>query len=105
MEFSRQEYWSGLPFSSPRDLPNAGIGPGSPSLQADSLPMSYQGSPGNINILANVVRCLLLFLKSPFNNQQVLVAQKERKLKFGLNSEIMLHFSSFSYSKFHMVLQ
>ena len=45
------------------------------------------------------------FLKSPFNNQQVLVAQKERKLKFGLNSEIMVHFSSFSYSKFHMVLQ
>ena len=38
MEFSRQEYWSGLPFSSPGDLPGPGIEPGSPPLQADSLP-------------------------------------------------------------------
>ena len=38
MGFSRQEYWSGLPFPSPGDLPNPGIEPGSPALQADSLP-------------------------------------------------------------------
>ena len=38
MEFSRQEYWSGLPFPSPGDLPNPGIEPGSPALQADTLP-------------------------------------------------------------------
>ena len=38
MEFSRQEYWSGLPFPSPGDLPNPGIEPGPPSLQADTLP-------------------------------------------------------------------
>ena len=37
MEFSRQEYWSGLPFPSPGDLPNPGIEPGSPALQADTL--------------------------------------------------------------------
>ena len=37
MEFSRQEYWSRLPFLSPGDLPNPGIKPGSPALQADSL--------------------------------------------------------------------
>ena len=36
MEFSRQEYWSGLPFPSPGDLPDLGIGPESPGLQADS---------------------------------------------------------------------
>ena len=36
--FSRQEYWSGLPFSSPGDLPNPGIKLKSPTLQADSLP-------------------------------------------------------------------
>ena len=36
VEFSRQEYWSGLPFPSPGDLPNPGIKPGSPSLQAVS---------------------------------------------------------------------
>ena len=38
MGFSRQEYWSGLPFPSPGDLPDSGIEPGSPALQADSLP-------------------------------------------------------------------
>ena len=37
MGFSRQEYWRGLPFPSPGDLPNPGIEPGSPALQADSL--------------------------------------------------------------------
>ena len=43
MGFSRQEYWSGLPFPSPGDLPNPGIKPGSPALQADSLPTELQG--------------------------------------------------------------
>ena len=38
MEFSRQEYWNRLPFPSPEDLPNPGIEPGSPTLQADALP-------------------------------------------------------------------
>ena len=38
MEFSRQEYWSGLLFPSPGDLPHPGIEPGSPALQANSLP-------------------------------------------------------------------
>ena len=38
MEFSRQEYWSGLPFPSPGDLPDSGIEPKSPALQADALP-------------------------------------------------------------------
>ena len=45
VEFSRQEYWSGLPFPSPEDLPNPGTKPGSPALQADSLPYELQGSP------------------------------------------------------------
>ena len=49
MEFSRQEYWSGLPFPSPWDLPHPGIEPGSPALRADSLPSELQGKP-HINI-------------------------------------------------------
>ena len=44
MEFSRQEYWSGLPFPSPGDLPNRGIEPGSHALQADSLPSEPPGT-------------------------------------------------------------
>ena len=45
MEFARQEYWSGLPFSSPEDLPNPGIKPRSLGLQADSLPSEPPGKP------------------------------------------------------------
>ena len=45
MGFSRQEYWSGLPFSPPGNLPNLRIKPVSPALQVDSLPLSYLGSP------------------------------------------------------------
>ena len=45
MEFSRQEYWSGLPFPSPGDLPDPGIKPGSPALQADALPSEPLGKP------------------------------------------------------------
>ena len=48
MGFSRQEYWSVLPFPSPGDLPNPGIEPGSPALQADSLPTQLQGKHFNI---------------------------------------------------------
>ena len=43
MGFSRQEYWSRLPFPSPGDLPNSGIEPSSPTLQADSLPSELSG--------------------------------------------------------------
>ena len=48
MGFSRQEYWSGLPFPSPGDLPDLGIepeSPVSPALQADSLPAEPSGKP------------------------------------------------------------
>ena len=45
VEFSRQEYWSGLPFPSPGDLPDPGIESGSPTLQADSLPSEPPGKP------------------------------------------------------------
>ena len=45
MEFSRQEYWNGLPFPSPGDVPDPGIGPGPPALQADSWPSGPPGRP------------------------------------------------------------
>ena len=45
MGFSRLGYWNRLPFPSPGDLPDLGIEAGSPALQADSLPLSHQGSP------------------------------------------------------------
>ena len=43
MGFSKQECWSGLPFPSPGDLPDPGIEPGCPALQADALPSEPPG--------------------------------------------------------------
>ena len=45
MEFSRPKYWSELPFPSPEDLPNPGIEPRSPTLQADAVSAEPQGKP------------------------------------------------------------
>ena len=45
MGYFRQEYWNGLPFPSPRDLPNPGIEPRSPALQEDSLLSEPTGKP------------------------------------------------------------
>ena len=45
MEFSRQEHWSGLSFPSPGDHPDPETEPGSPALQADSLPSEPPGKP------------------------------------------------------------
>ena len=57
--FSRQEYWSGLPFPSPGDLPNPGIEPGSPSLQADALPSEPPGKlTSPTSLVAQTVKCL-----------------------------------------------
>ena len=55
MGFLRQEYWSGLPFPSPGELPDPGIEPTSPALQTDSLPLSHTVL-GNVKMSA--VTCL-----------------------------------------------
>ena len=47
MGFSRQEYQGGLPFPSPGDLPDPGIRPGSPALQAEALPSEPPGKPSS----------------------------------------------------------
>ena len=50
MEFSRPEYWSGLLCPPPGDLPNPGVEPRFPSLQADSLPAEPQGKPIGLHV-------------------------------------------------------
>ena len=52
MRFSRQQYWSGLPFPSPEDLPNPGIEPRSPALEADALTSE---PPGKILIKIGII--------------------------------------------------
>ena len=64
MDFSRQEYLSGLPFLPPGDLPDPGIKTGSPALQADSLPAELCGKP---KILVGAVNCDL-------NGQSIITA-------------------------------
>ena len=59
MDFSRPEYWSGSPFTSPGDLPNPGIEPRYPALQADSLPSEPPGKPkkrgvGSLSLLQHI---------------------------------------------------
>ena len=67
MEFSRQEYWSGLPFPSPGDLPDTQIEPRSPAPQADSLPTELQGKP--------LPRIRVFFSESAHQVAKVLVFQ------------------------------
>ena len=62
MEFSRPEYWSVYPFPSPGDLPNPGIEPRSPALQADSLPAEPQG----FSLLYILILTCVLFDDIPF---------------------------------------
>ena len=50
MEFSREEYWNGLPCPPPEDLPNPGIELRSPILEADSLPSEPPGKPKNTGV-------------------------------------------------------
>ena len=51
MEFSKQEYWSGLPFPSPRDLPDPAIEPRPPKLQVDALLSEPPGKLLNIGVV------------------------------------------------------
>ena len=59
IRFSRQEYWSGLPFPSPRDLPDTGIKLASPALQVDSLLLKHWGSPSLCFILPQNHLCYI----------------------------------------------
>ena len=76
MEVSRQEYWSGLSFPFPGDLPDPGTEPRSPALQADSLITKLRGNPFSYNT------CPLKFLSKKQANQTVGVV-KERKKRGG----------------------
>ena len=70
MEFSRPEYWSGQPFPSPGDLPNPGIEPRSPTLQADSLPAESPGKPKNTGV--GILSLLQQIFPTQESNQDLL---------------------------------
>ena len=60
MEISRQEYWSGLPFPSPGDLPSPGMEPESPALQADALLPDPPGKPDGDSVVIIILFIVLL---------------------------------------------
>ena len=72
----QQEYWSGLPFPPPRDLPNPGIEPAFPVsvLQADSLPLSQWGSTKNLQLAKFQIRYISNKKYNSFHQQMALVA-------------------------------
>ena len=91
MEFCRPKYWSGQPFPSPGELPNPVIQPGSPTLQADSLPAEPPGRPKNIGVGS---LCLLqrIFLTQELNwgllhCRQILYQLSHHSLKAHRESE------------------
>ena len=65
IEFSRQEYWSGLPFPSPRDLPNPGIEPRFPALQTDTLTSKPPGKPKDNGDLLQKIPCMHCYTQCP----------------------------------------
>ena len=68
---SRQEYWSGLPFPPPGDLPNPGIKPMSPALQADSLLLNHWGSSYSPMISVQTPASLVGTLRGPLRTSDV----------------------------------
>ena len=82
MEFPRQEYWRGLPFPSPGDLPNPGIKPEFPVLQTDSLLLSHQGSR-NLWLATSIISST----PSPKKAPQQIKCQREASDKYMILGE------------------
>ena len=87
--FSRQEYWSGLPFPSPGDLPDPRIEPVSSALQADSLPLNHQGSPEKVLQNFNLFDVLNLTACTPkASNEATLRRNKITLSQVGVEVEV-----------------
>ena len=82
MGFSRQEYWSGLPFPTPGDLPDPGIEPVTPHWQTISLPLSYLGSPYIFYIQPKHYR---RYISRTIVNSSILTFGRESRIYLFLN--------------------
>ena len=81
MGFPRQEYWRGLPFPSPGDLPNSAIKPGSPAMQADSLTSEPPAKPKLEQFQQHDIVDLKYNLKNAANMCESIVIQILKKQK------------------------
>ena len=98
MEFSKQKYWSGLPFPSPGDLPDPGIEPGSLTLQADSLPSEPPGKTQNIR--HDIIKLLEETIGKTFSNincSNIFLDQfpKANEIKAKINIWALIKLTSF----------
>ena len=104
MRFSRQEYWSGLPFPSTGDLPDPRIKPGSPALKADSLPsepLLFNYPPTHTNVLflsAPQTYRVLVSLLFPFPVISVCLCQAHRTMMPGV-SPVRWHQAKYPLNK------
>ena len=105
--FPRQEYWSGLPFPSPGDLPDPGIEPKSSALRADTLTSEPSGKPNMVIIQDNynnftrvmVTKCVSLFLEAAqwmFNTIIVIVS-----IPYSQKPSLFINISSLTWGKKH----
>ena len=83
MGFSRQEYWSGLPFPSPGRLPDTGIKPGSPALEADALTSEPPGKP----VKRGKFPPLFLLNSCGWSNKNIGTRQIKRRKKKNKNQQ------------------
>ena len=90
MGFSRQEYWNGLPFPSLGDLPDPGIEPRSPTLEADALTSEPPGKPLSGNLIKTIYTYIRWFFPIP---------QKRFYLPCWLNLSFYEAFSQFLWTK------
>ena len=79
MEFSKQEYWSGLPFPSPGDLPDPGIKPRTPAMQADSLPTELPGD-SQIYMFTRAILVHRTFIIKYQTNSPIIVLSKMKRV-------------------------
>ena len=118
LEFSRQEYWSGLPFSTPGDLPDPGIeamSPAPPAWQTDSLPLAPPGKPiiDNRNWFLTVpasaslrsgCQCGQVLVRTSFSLYPHLVESKERRQELWKRLKAPVPFLRAPPSPAHLVL-
>ena len=94
MGFSRQEYWSGLPFPSPGDLPDPGIEPRSPVLQADALTSEPPGKPFFLEVLDKIATSFQhrnILLQGGYSMDLIYTLEKPRIVFFGDENCPILH--------------
>ena len=102
MAFSRKEYWSGLPFPFPGDLPGSETEPGSPAWQAESLPTEPPEKPINQNELVQFLLQSLIFIPHVSTIQQIFTITNEpglMSLVHSLNASCLDCIASKRYSK------